>query len=125
MTTIDERIKTALEQDTKELDTLLANEGGLPDMISTSFKGGMRRWMVLVWIVTFIVTVLMFWCIYNFVMAGEDNIFWGFCSLGLMMMQIALKQWTWLEMNRATTMREIKRLELVIATLSAKLDKNS
>lgn len=125
MTSIDDRIKTALEQDTKEIDALLAKEGGLPDMISASFKGGLRRWMFLVWPLTLIVTGFMVWSIYNFFTAGESYIYWGFCSVGLMMMQIALKQWSWMEMNRASMAREIKRLELVIAGLSAKLDKNS
>ncbi len=125
MTSIDERIKAALEQDTKELDTMLANEGGLPEMISASFKGGLRRWMLLVWPITLIVTGFMVWSIYNFFTSGEAHIYWGFCSVGLLMMQIALKQWSWMEMNGASMSREIKRLELVIAGLSAKLDKNS
>ncbi len=123
MTSIDDRIKDALKEDSAAIDELLAKEGGLPDMIAGSFKGGMRRWMTLMYVIIMVVTGFMVWSIYNFFTVGAvDQVFWGFCSLGLIAMQIAMKQWTWMEMNRTSTSKEIMRLELVIARLSSKLD---
>lgn len=122
MSDIDDKIRRELEGEASAIDELLAKEGGMPDMVSAAFKGGMRRWLWLTGIITLVVTGLMFWCIYEFFVAptSEDQLFWGFCSLAAMTAQIALKQWQWMEMNRASLMREVKRLELAVATLAAR-----
>lgn len=122
MTKFDDMIKDELEKEASEIDELLAAEGGLPDMVAASFKGSMRRWVWLIWIITFLVSMLMFWCGYQFFTASaQDQMFWGFCTLMSMAAQVALKQWSWMEMNRASMMREVKRLEVAVAALSRKL----
>ncbi len=120
MTNLDDRIKAELERETSEIDALLANEGGLPDMVSAAWHGGLRRW---IWVTSFFIvplTVLLVWCAYEFFTAqnSEDQLYWGICTLLSAMPQIALKQWQWMEMNRASMMREIKRLELAVAALT-------
>ncbi len=122
MSQLDEKIRQELENETAVIDELLASEGGLPDMVAAAFKGGMRRWIWLTSIITLIATVLMFWTGYEFYMAElvDDRIFWGIWFIASAMAQIALKTWQWMEMNRANLMREIKRLELAVATLAAR-----
>lgn len=122
MSDIDNRIKAELEKDTAAIEALLANEGGMPDMVAAAFKGSMRRWVWMITVVTLVVTVIMFWCGYEFYYAANSDmrIFWGIWFIISGMAQIAMKQWHWMEMNRATLMREIKRLELAVALLAEK-----
>lgn len=122
MSDIDQRIKAELEKDTAVIDALLAEEGGMPDMVAASFKGGMRRWVTLMYGVVTVVSGLMFWSAYRFYDAesAEDTIFWGISVLVAVTVIGQLKNWIYMEMNRSSLMREIKRLELAIATLAQK-----
>jgi len=120
MTELDNRIKEELERETSEIDELLAREGGLPDMVSAAWHGGLRRWIWLTAIILLPITAVMVWSGYEFFTAEttDDRIFWGFCLLISMAPQVALKQWQWMEMNRSSMMREIKRLEIAVAELA-------
>lgn len=120
MSDIDEKIQRELQGEASAIDELLAQEGGLPDMVAAAFKGGMRRWVWITSVITLVATVLMFWTGYEFYIAEntDDRIFWGIWFLASATVQIALKQWQWMEMNRSNLMREIKRLELAVATLA-------
>jgi len=122
MSDIDERIKNELAEETSAIDELLTKEGGMPDMVAAALQGSMRRWIWITGLFTLILTALMFWCGYEFFTAvtSDDRIYWGVCMLAAAMPQIALKQWQWMEMNRANLMREIKRLELAVAALAAR-----
>ncbi|WP_417449740.1 DUF6768 family protein [Kordiimonas sp.] len=119
MTKLDERIRAELERETGDIDELLASKDGLPDMVAAAYTGGLRRWMWLTGGITLVVTGLMFWCGYRFYIAPgtDDRVFWGVWFLVALNAQVALKQWQWLEMYRSSMMREIKRLELVVAKL--------
>ncbi|SDE20572.1 DUF6768 family protein [Kordiimonas lacus] len=122
MSKFDDMIKDELAKEAKGIDELLTSEGGLPDMVAAAFKGSMRRWVWLIGGVTLLVTAVMLWCGYNFFTADAANqTFWGFCTLISVAAQVALKQWSWMEMNRASMMREIKRLELAVAALARKV----
>lgn len=120
---IDERIKKELETDAQEIDQLIAEDPGLFKMLGNSFKGSMRFWVVLVNIVTLVATALLFWSGYRFYIAElvNDQIFWGVSFLLFLNMQVALKMWIFIEMSRSSVIREVKRLELSVAELSAKL----
>jgi len=124
MDNLDSRIKKELERETSEIDALLAKEGGLPDMVSAAWHGGLRRWIWITSIFLLPISALMVWCGYEFFTAAssDDRIFWGFSTVLSAMMQIGIKQWQWMEMSRASTMREIKRLELAVAALAARAE---
>jgi len=124
MDNLDSRIKEELERETSEIDALLAKEGGLPDMVSAAFKGSLRRWVWVTSVIILPISALMVWCGYEFFTAdsSDEQAFWGFCLIISAMAQIALKQWQWMEMNRASMMREIKRLELAVAALASRKD---
>lgn len=124
MSDLDKLIKAELERDTASIDALLANEGGMPDMVAAAFKGSMRRWIWMTAVITLVATGFMFWCGYEFYHAATTDmrIFWGVWFIVTGMAQMALKQWQWMEMNRASLMREFKRLELAVAVLAEKKD---
>ena len=127
---LDDKIKQSLESEAKNLDHILAHEPGIFKMLLNAFKGSLGRWMILVAIVTFLITLLMVWAGYQFffVEVSEQAVMlhkiqWGVVLLLSTMVQIALKMWTFMEMNRQSAMREIKRLELTIEKLTNRLDK--
>ena len=117
---LDKRIKDELESEAKAIDEILNDKQGIYEMMIASFQGGMGIWMWIVNFVILIVTGLMLWCGYEFftATASEEHIYWGFCMVIAVMGQIALKQWAWMEMNRTSLMREIKRVEIAVAKLS-------
>ena len=120
---IDEKIKRELEDSNPDFDAISKDQEGLMDLVFGSFKGGMGRWVIFVNIFTLIATAVMLWTGYNFFTATitQDQIFWGVCLLLSVFAQVALKQWLFMEMNRSSLMREIKRVEVAVAKLSNRI----
>ncbi|WP_444996650.1 DUF6768 family protein [Aliikangiella sp. IMCC44359] len=120
---IDEKIKQELETEQREFDDIIGEKQGLWDLAFSPLKGGLRGWFIAVNIITLVVTGFMFWTGYEFFIAKQINnqIFWGVCFLMTLNAQIALKQWVWMEMNRGSLMREVKRVEVAIAKLGEQL----
>ncbi|WP_296316857.1 DUF6768 family protein [Winogradskyella sp. UBA3174] len=118
---IDQLIKETLTQEeAKFYDDL--EEQNLLQMVSGIFSGK-NSWIV---IVMSIVQVLLFglfiYCTIQFfkVEATNDLIKWGFlgtlCILGSSM----LKLFSWMQMDKKAIIREMKRLELQVLSLSSK-----
>lgn len=119
---IDEKIKQDLLNDSPDYEEIAKDKEGMFDLVFGSFKGGMGRWVIIVNIVTLIATGVMIWTGYEFFTSEvvSDQIFWGVCLLLAVFAQVALKQWLFMEMNRSSLMREIKRVEIAVAHLAAK-----
>lgn len=119
MTSLDERIKQELEKEAREIDAMVSEEGGLSTMMVHAYTGGMARWMWLVSAMGFVFALLMFWSLYEFFTATsmEQQVFWGISALLAVSFQTGIKHWSWMEMNRTSLMREIKKLELVLAKM--------
>ncbi|SFB79847.1 DUF6768 family protein [Pseudoalteromonas denitrificans] len=120
--TIDSKIKKELENDAAEIDKILAQEnGGLTSMLASGFKGSMRRWFVLINIVTVIISAALLWCAYQFfTVDSELQTFWGILLIVCLQLQVATKQWLFNEMSRSSLIREIKRVELAVSELEEK-----
>ncbi len=116
---IDERIRKELEDDNVDVEDILAEEKSLFGMLFRTYRGGLRRWVYLGTVIAIVLTVLIVWSGYRFFTAPgvEDMVFWGVVFLLVVQVQIAMKQWIWMEMNRSSLVRETKRLELAIARL--------
>lgn len=113
--TIDSQIKAELAQQAAELDKLMQNEPGLAGMLRGGFRSGMRRIMVIAYILALCLTVVLVVSGYHFLtVAPSEQVFWGVILLLAFQAQVAVKIWIWLEMSRSSTMREIKRLELMV-----------
>ncbi len=123
MTNIDAKIRRALEATDTDLADEFANEQSMLEMVFDTFRGT-QKWL------TFLA---IFW---GFVfMAGSvvgiiqlfkaqetrEHILWGlgvmFCFSAVSMMKI----WFWMQMNRNSILREIKRVELQVARLAGRL----
>ncbi len=122
---IDEKIKRELESNSPELDEILVDDEGLFDRLSGSVKGGLKHWIIMVYFLTVVVGTTFLWTGYRFFISTElqDQIFWGICFIVALNMQGFLKQFLFLESNRNSIMREVKRVEVAVVRLSAKMDK--
>lgn len=120
---LDDKIKQALKMEDEEVEQVLAKENGILDQVLPIFRNNMRRWNVFGILLGFITAAFMLWTGYHFFISDnmDDRMFWGVLALAFLTGNMGIKIWFWMEMNRHATQREIKRLELAITQLSAKL----
>lgn len=116
---IDERIKRELQSKANETDTAFEPKQGMFSLVAAAYQGGLGRWVILISIITLVVSVFLLWSGYRFFSASvlTDQVYWGFCLVVSLMAQLGLKQWIWMEMNRNSLLREIKRLEAAVDEL--------
>ena len=121
---IDEKIKKELENDSPDFDKLLIDDEGLFERMSGSFKSGMRHWLIAIYASSVVVGTLCLWTCYRFFISIElqDQIFWGICFVISLIIQSSIKQFLIMETNRNSIMREVKRVEVAVARLSAKIE---
>lgn len=114
----DEKLKTTLEED-EQLQRELLREDSIWTTIGDTFRGNQRYLVMLVFAFTFLFTIALFYCGYCFFTATtlDQRLLYGFLTLMFMSSIAAYKIWYWMEMNRMTIIREVKRLELQIAQL--------
>ena len=124
---IDDKIKQELEQEAQQLDAMLAGQPGIFNMLANAYKGALGGWVVVVTLVALVVTGVLCWAGYEFFMTKVDfigpKLYWGVILTIAIIILIALKMWVFMEMNRQSTVREIKRLELMIERLIIQLEK--
>ena len=120
MKNIDDEIRAALsEEDRMELERL-TGEQDVFDMIGDTFRSKMRNWVILLWVESFAIFAAAVWTGYRFFNAPDarDMIFWGSITIVLVLAIVIIKIWYWMEINKNTVVREVKRLELQIAYLA-------
>ena len=118
---IDMLIKETLTQEEAKFYEGL-DEQGLFGMVRGLFKGKLKWIIVMMITVNFIILGFLIYAIIQFFNATEtfELIKWASASfVGLMMMSM-LKLFSWMQMNKNALMREIKRLELLISSLTHK-----
>ncbi len=125
MNDLDKKIREALSAQDAELFEEFGGEQGLMEMIVDTFRG-QRRWLVvLVFVYSIVFFVLASVTAVLFFKTDPDStrdlIMWAmgflFCNFAVAM----LKMWYFMEMNKNTVTREVKRLELQIARLAKRL----
>ncbi|WP_235575806.1 DUF6768 family protein [Pseudoalteromonas porphyrae] len=113
MMNIDEKIKHSLQAEQHNLESILESDPGLFKQLIDIYKGKMRLWTILGTFFAFIFTAIFILSAYQF-FNSEQQLFWAVCFVSSLMMQIAIKLWLFMEMNRQSIMKEIKRSELEI-----------
>lgn len=120
-------INQQLKQEQQQLDVILAHEPGIFKMLGQAYQGALGGWMILVTILSLVVFMVFVWAGYEFFITKgvlmEYKIYWGFVMLLAVLMLMAMKMWIFMEMNRQSTNREIKRLELMVERLVTQLEK--
>ena len=117
----DEMIRKALASE----EPLRAEELSMREQIVDSFRGR-NRWIVIyIWTFTLIFSGLTFYSLYQFLYATNlmETVTWGVAILLFTIMVALGKIWSWMELNKNSVLREVKRLELAVAELATRVEK--
>jgi len=115
---IDDLIKQALSEEESEILERL-DELSIFEQIMSTFQGKMKWVALYSAIIMIIIFALSVYCFVQFLQAEEirEMLLWG-AGMGIGMMAVGLlKTWHWMQMDKNTLLREIKRLEILIAKL--------
>ncbi|SEB37947.1 hypothetical protein SAMN04489761_0294 [Tenacibaculum sp. MAR_2009_124] len=119
---IDKLIKETLsEEEAKFYEEL--DEQNVFQMIQGLFKGKNKWIMVLMNIMTVVFFVFFMYCLIQFFQAEEikELIKWAGGSIIFLLGVSMLKIFAWLQMDKNAVLREIKRLEIQISSISSKI----
>ena len=122
---IDALIKQALTEEESEYLEKLSKEQNIFEELLTSFQGS-RRWLsVYVFIIILIFFAISIYSLVQFVSVEDvrQMLVWGAAMGGSLLMVMALKIWYWMQMDKNSLTREIKRLELQITAIHKLLNK--
>ncbi|CAM1362728.1 DUF6768 family protein [Tenacibaculum xiamenense] len=119
---IDKLIKETLtEEEAKFYEEL--DEQNVFQMIQGLFRGKNKWIMILMNIMTVVMFVFFVYCLVQFFQAEEikELIKWAGGSIIFLLGVSMLKIFAWLQMDKNAVLREIKRLEIQISSISAKI----
>lgn len=122
MEDIDQLIKETLsKEEAKFYDEL--EEQGVLGMIIGMFRGKNKWIIILMNFMTLIFFCCFLYCIVKFFSVEDTKalIQWGIGSLAFLLGVSMLKVFAWMQMDKNALLREIKRLELQISSLSGKI----
>ncbi|WP_165235782.1 DUF6768 family protein [Aquisphaera insulae] len=93
------------------------------DLVTDTFRGTMRWLNILAYVFTIVLFGLGVVCLFG--LLGTEHpptmLRWGLGFSFCMLAVTALKLWFWMEIQRHSILREIKRVELQVAHLGAQL----
>jgi hypothetical protein len=121
MEEIDKLIKETLTQEEAIFYDNLEEEG-LFSSIRGLFKGKLKWVIYMMIFVNFIILGCFIYSVMQFLEAQEikEIIKWASASFMCVLMMSMLKLFSWMQMNKNALLREIKRLELLISSISTK-----
>ena len=119
---VDELIRAALEAEGVE-GLELESEPSLPEMVTELFRGRLRWISGLFMVMVLVFFVMTVFCGLRFLDATEvpEMIRWGAGFFFGLAAVLGGKIWYWMEIERITMTREIKRVELMVAHLASEL----
>ena len=120
---IDELIKETLnKEEAKFYDEL--EEQNLIGKLGEVYKGKMGWLAIIVNVVHLVIFGLLIYCIIRFFGTNETNelIKWASAGFLCMIVMSMLKLYIWMQMDKNDMLREMKKLELQVATLFSKLE---
>lgn len=123
MSELDKKIREALQAQDRELFDEYSGEQGLFEMVAETFQTR-HRWLVLLvwfWMLVFFVMSIITAVQFFRAESTRDLIAWAVGFLFFMLGTSLLKTWYWMEMNKNSITREIKRVELQIARLAERI----
>lgn len=123
MDEFDRKIAEALERDAAEQFGKLSADQSLIEMMVGGFRGR-HAWMnIMMACIMVVLMVVCIFCTIEFFRATalRAMMSWGFGSAVSFYTMSFLKLWFWLEMQRNATVREVKRVQVQIASLSQEL----
>lgn len=126
MEEIDHLIKDTLSKEEAAFYDSLEQQG-LFEMVFGLFKGKNAWFLIIVNILILFFIGLLVYCTLQFFttdLSTNELIKWGFGIIILFFTVSILKVYAWMQMDKNAILREMKRLELQIMSLSSKLDED-
>jgi len=123
---IDKLIKETLSQEeAKFYDGL--EEQNVFEMVGGLFQGKNKWIMILMNLMTLVFFGLFVYCTVQFFNTNETNemLKWGIGGLVFLFGVSMLKVFTWMQMDKNAILREMKRLELQVSSLSGKINEHN
>ncbi len=123
MNELDKKIREALRKEDAELFEDFGGEQSMFDMVMETFRGR-HRWMAMLgvfWTLVFMVLFILAAIKFFNAEANRDMLMWAAACIVCMSAVSMMKVWYWMELNKNAVTREIKRLELQIARLAARI----
>jgi len=123
MEEIDKLIKDTLSKEEAKFYDKLEEQNHIESVFGL-YKGKNAWLNILLNIVTVIFFVALIYCGIQFFKAESaiELTKWGIGSLALLLNMCMLKLYSWMQMDKHAILREMKRLELQIMSLSGKVD---
>jgi hypothetical protein len=123
MGNIDDKIMEALDPEEKEIMDSYGKELGLFGLIAESFRGKLKTAVVAVFFFILIFAVILVYSAINFFSIEDIAIKLNWLAIGLTALIVIglLRLWYFIELNRLSVIREVKRLELQVSLLAKKL----
>lgn len=121
MNDLDRKIREALRKEDAELFAEVGEEPSIFEMILETCSGR-RRWLAIlgaVYSLVFLVLGVLSAVQFFGAESSRDQLMWVAAFIFCMMAVSMLKMWYFMEMNKNSVTREIKRLELQIARLAS------
>ena len=121
MTNLDQAIRQALSAEDAAFLARFENETPFSEVLGT-FRGQWGALNVFAAIITFAMFGVFVWCVWNAFSVTElrDVVLWSGGALLAMLSVAMLKIYFWMDMHKNMILREVKRLELQVARLSAR-----
>jgi hypothetical protein len=119
---VDQLIKEALtSEEAKFYDHL--DEQNMLQMFGGVFDGKNKWLIVIMNVMTFVALGFLIYCIVQFLNVEDTNMLikWAAGGMICMMMMSMIKVFIWMQMDKNSVIRELKRLELQVSILSSKL----
>jgi len=122
MEDIDKLIKETLTEEEAKFYSEL-DEQNILGMLGGLFSGK-NAWLIIIMNIMILISLALFvYCIIQFFKTEVTNdlIKWGIGGFVCLMMVSMLKMFAWMQMDKNALLRELKRLELQVSSLSGRL----
>jgi len=123
MNELEMKIREALQKEDADLFQEIGEEPGIFEMLFETFRGK-RRWLNMLgaaWTLIFMGFGIASAVAFFRAEAIRDLVMWAAACVMCVSAVAMIKVWYWMELQRIVVMREIKRVELQIARLAARI----
>jgi uncharacterized protein DUF6768 len=123
MDAFEKKIAEALDRDAAEAFEKMGADQSIFEMMIGGFRGRNAWINVIMSVVMLLILIFSVFCIVRFFQAQSTRAMfsWGFGALATMSMISFMKLWFWLEMQKNSIVREVKRVEVQVASLATRL----
>jgi hypothetical protein len=123
MSDIDERIRTELSAEDQRFLARLDAGGSLYQDLAAAFQGRMRWLNILGSVIGLLLFIAAVYCAWRFLTVDDPRSvrIWGGGAALAFLGNAMIKLWFWIEVKSNGILREVKRVELRVASLAAAL----